>query len=323
MDFFGKNIWVNAPEFPGGLTWLNSSPLTISKLKGKVVLMDFWTYSCINCQRTLLYLKKWWEKYSKNGLVLIGVHSPEFEFEKDPKNVRQALEKYEVTWPVVLDNDMQIWDSYSNHWWPAKYLVDKDGKIIYTHFGEGNYIETEIKIQEALKDTGFQVDNKLVSGEDSTNFSQNQTPELYFGSLRGYVENIPQDISIQEDRIYTIGKWRQEAQYLQHSNESKDLDDLVILNYRAKKVFLVMESENLPAGRQVDPIKVYITLDGVGLTGENAGDNIDFDKEGRSFVEVKFSTLYNLVSTPTFGDHTLRISTTSNKLRLFAFTFGG
>lgn len=307
---------INAPEFPDKLEWLNGPTISMAKLEGKVVLVDFWAYSCINCQRTLPYLKKWWEKYQKLGFVLIGVHSPEFDFEKVPENVKKALKMYEVSWPVVLDNDMEIWNSYANHYWPAKYLVDHKGKIIYSHFGEGNYIETEIKIQGALKDAGFKIDDKLVSGSQGFTLQGGQTPELYFGSLRGNVENIPQDISIKPDQIYTTGSWIQEKEYIQHGRETKDLDDFIILSYKAKKVFLVMESE----GKR--PIKVYVTLDGVGLTKDNAGTDIQFDGAGRSYVEAQFSTLYNLISTPTFGDHILRLSTTSDKLRCFAFTFG-
>lgn len=316
MNFFTNAITVNAPEFPEKLTWLNTDPLTMGKLSGKVVLIDFWTYSCINCQRTLPYLKKWWDKYSKSGLVLIGVHSPEFEFEKALNNVKEALEKYEVNWPVVLDSEMEIWKSYANHYWPAKYLINHQGKIIYTHFGEGNYIETELKIQSALKEAGFKVAEQLTGGSEQTNFASGQTPETYLGSTRGHVINIPQDISIQPDEVYTLGKWDQQAEYIQHARVTSDLDDLLILSYKAKDVFLVMESDG---GMQS---KVYVTLDGVGLSENNAGRDIKFDEQGRSYVGVKFSTLYHLVSTPTFGDHILRISTTSDKLRCFAFTFG-
>lgn len=316
MDPFST---ISAPEFPDGLTWLNSPPLTMRKLMGQVVLIDFWTYSCINCQRTLPYLKKWADKYAKSGLVIVGVHSPEFDFEKETKNVKAALEKYEVTWPVVLDNKMEIWNSYANHYWPAKYLVNHEGKIIYTHFGEGNYIETEIKIQEALKEAGFKVDNQLISGEEATRFAAGQTPELYFGSLRGRVEKLEMDrpsLGLMPDQIYTTGSWKQGKEYLQHARATPDLDDLVILSYKAKEVYLVMETADSKL------VKVYLTLDGVGLNRETAGKDVEFDKEGRSFVEVKLATLYNLISTPSFGDHVLRLSTTSDQLRCFAFTFG-
>lgn len=332
MDFPGT-VTVNAPKLPENLTWLNSPPLSMEELKGRVVLIDFWTYSCINCQRTLPYLKKWWDKYRDSGLSLIGVHAPEFEFEKTQENVKKALEKYEqalsfgngVDWPIVLDNDMEIWQSYANHYWPAKYLINHEGKIIYTHFGEGNYIETELHIQEALREAGFKVSDKTVGGSDQSFFESGQTPELYFGSLRGQVTNIPSDLSIQPDQIYSLGQWTAEKEYLQHARETEDLDDLIILNFKAKDVYLVMESED------GSPIKVYITLDGVGLNSENAGKDVEFEdagvvssayQEDRSYVEIRFSTLYHIISTQTFGDHTLRLSTTSNKLRLYALTFG-
>ena len=316
MDLFG-NTGVNAPEFPNNLTWLNSSPLSLKALKGKVVLVDFWTYSCINCQRTLPYLQKWHEKYRDSGLVIIGVHSPEFDFEKQEENVKEAAKLYEVSWPVVLDNQMKIWGSFGNNYWPAKYLIDHNSKIIFTHFGEGNYVETELKIQEALREAGFKVDDKISTGTQGVSLQRGQTPELYFGSLRGNVINIPQDISIKKDQIYTTGEWKLEPEYLQHARVTKDLDDLVILSYTAKDVYIVMSTEGS------EQIKVYVTLDGLGLNDSNMGRDIKFDEVGRSYLEVKFATLYYVISTMSFGDHVLRSSTTSERLKLYAFTFGG
>ncbi len=314
---------VKAPKFPtqdkngNNLTWFNSPPLTMEELKGKIVLVDFWTYSCINCQRTLPFLKKWWEKYHNQGLVIIGVHTPEFEFEKDSKNIKEALEKYGVSWPVVADNDYQIWESFANHYWPAKYLINHKGEIVYNHFGEGNYIETEIKIQSALKDAGFKVSDQIVSETENESGAlwRTQTPELYFGSLRGKVENVPSDTSLSEDQIYSIGKWSQEKEYLKHTGETADLEDLIILKYRAKEVFLVMGSED------DSPIKVYVTLDGVPLSKHLAGKDVKYEDE-KAYMEVSFATLYNLISSKEFGDHILRLSTTSDKLQMFAFTFG-
>jgi thiol-disulfide isomerase/thioredoxin len=314
MDLFDKS-GVRAPEFPSGLTWLNSDPLSLEHLKGKVVLVDFWTYSCINCQRTLPYLNQWHEKYSDSGLVIIGVHSPEFDFEKDEKNVKEALKKYDVNWPVVMDSDMKIWGSYGNNYWPAKYLINHEGKIIFTHFGEGNYVETELKIQDALREAGFKVPARIGSGEE-LKFQTGQTPELYFGSFRGNIINIPQDIAIKPNQIYTIGEWKLEPEYIQHARVTNELDDLVVLSYTAKDVFLVMSTES------DEQIKVYVTLDGVGLNDSNMGRDVKLDEAGRSYILVKFSTLYHIISTLNFGDHVLRLSTTSDKLRLHAFTFG-
>ena len=141
-----------APELLGGGAWINAEPLTLAGLnkQRKVVLIDFWTYSCYNCQNTLPYVKQWWEKYKDQGLVIVGVHTPEFAYEKELANVRQAVEGQGIGWPVVQDNDMQIWRAYGNHYWPRFYLVDERGQIIYDHIGEGAYDETERQIQAAL-----------------------------------------------------------------------------------------------------------------------------------------------------------------------------
>ena len=147
-----------APDISGGTSWLNSSPLTLSTLRGKVVLVDFWTYSCVNCIRTLPYLKAWYAKYQADGFVIIGVHSPEFAFEHDMGNVTQAVKDFGIAYPVVLDNNFSIWNAYHNQYWPAKYLVDKSGHLRYVHFGEGGYAEEEHAIQVLLKETGQAVD---------------------------------------------------------------------------------------------------------------------------------------------------------------------
>ncbi len=305
---------IKAPNFPlkdqqgKNLRWFNSPPLTIENLKGKVVLVDFWTYSCINCQRTLPIIRKWWDKYQGLGLVIIGVHTPEFEFEKDEKNVKNALGKYHISWPVVMDNDYLIWELYSNRYWPAKYLVNHQGEIIYNHFGEGNYIETEVKIQSALKDAGFKVASTLSSQfeNESGALWKTQTPEIYLGSMRANYDSAT---------ITFEGQWKVEKEYVQHHRETADLEDILVLKYTAREVFLVMSSEDNCA------VKVYVTLDGVPLTEENAGAGVKFESE-KAVVEITFPTLYHLVRTKTFGDHILRISTTSSKLKCFAFTFG-
>jgi thiol-disulfide isomerase/thioredoxin len=144
MDIF------QAPEIRDIAHWINSEPLTIESLRGKVILVDFWTYSCINCIRTQPYLNAWHEKYEKDGLVIIGIHAPEFAFEKVESNVREASKKAGIKYPVALDNDFATWNAYGNRYWPAKYLIDQNGIIVYKHFGEGNYTETELKIQELL-----------------------------------------------------------------------------------------------------------------------------------------------------------------------------
>lgn len=172
------------PEFTGATKWLNSEPLTLEKLKGKVILVDFWTYTCINCIRTLPYLTSWDAKYKDQGLVIIGVHSPEFAFEKEEKNVREAMKEYGIEYPVVQDNGFAIWKSYRNRYWPAKYLIDAQGRVRDTHFGEGAYEETERKIQELLKEAGMENVDKEVTKETPTERTASITPETYLGLAR-------------------------------------------------------------------------------------------------------------------------------------------
>jgi thiol-disulfide isomerase/thioredoxin len=139
-----------APELVGGGAWLNSPPTSLAELRGKVVLVNFWTLGCINCKNTLPAVRGWWERYKDKGLVIIGVHTPEFAYEADLANVRDAAARLGVTWPVVQDNDMQIWRAYKNNYWPRFYLVDRQGDIIYDHIGEGGYDEMDRQIQAAL-----------------------------------------------------------------------------------------------------------------------------------------------------------------------------
>lgn len=167
-----------APELIAGGEWFNSDPLTLESLRGKVVLVDFWTYSCINCIRTLPYLEDWYEKYKDQGFVIIGVHSPEFEFEKEADNVRKAIADFGITYPVVQDNDFATWNAYNNHYWPAKYFVDAKGELRFSHFGEGNYDESEQWIQDLLKEAGYQPEAAI----DNVDYSLDAvTPETYVG----------------------------------------------------------------------------------------------------------------------------------------------
>lgn len=145
---------VPAPEFTGIENWLNSPPLTVASQRGKVVLVDFWTYTCINCIRTLPYVTNWHQKYKDQGLVVVGVHTPEFPFERSTANVQKALERFKITYPVAQDNRYATWEAYRNQYWPAVYLIDKQGQIVYRHFGEGNYAETEAEIQRLLAQPG-------------------------------------------------------------------------------------------------------------------------------------------------------------------------
>lgn len=230
-----------APDFRVGGEWFNlgdEKPPKLVDLKGKVVLVDFWTYTCINCQRTLPYLKAWDEKYRDKGLVIVGVHAPEFEFEKKPSNVAMAIKDFDLKYLVMQDNDFATWKSYKNHYWPAKYLIDKDGNIRYTHFGEGNYDDTEIAIQELLAETGVEVSE---TPDNPVDLTYGRTPETYLGSTR----------SNNESYLSYEGKWTQDEEYNSPTKGSK-----LNLRFDAKNVYLVMRNKG-----EVAKVKVY--LDGI------------------------------------------------------------
>lgn len=301
-----------APEIIPGGAWFNTKPLTLAELKGKVVIVDFWTYSCINCQRTFPYLKDWYKKYKDKGLVIVGVHSPEFEFEKSEKNVAQAIKDFGLTYPVVQDNNFATWRAYDNHYWPAKYFIDKDGVIRYTHFGEGEYDESERVIQELLKETGAKdVSSKI---DNPTYQLNSRTPEIYLGYLR--MQNFASYEQIKKDALATytapsqlgsnkvayIGNWNVMDEYANPQKGAK-----LLLNFDAKEVFLVMRTKGTPA-----KVKVYIDgkMQYAGADNKNGVVTVDGDK------------LYKLINLTTPGQHILQLEFEDGNAEIFAFTFG-
>ncbi|KKP67138.1 MAG: hypothetical protein UR68_C0013G0008 [Candidatus Roizmanbacteria bacterium GW2011_GWA2_35_19] len=306
INNFGKPLQQKgplAPEIIPGGEWLNSKPLTLSELKGKVVLVDFWTYTCINCQRTFPYLKEWWKKYQDQGLVIIGVHSPEFEFEKNKNNLSQAINDFGLTYPIVQDNNFSTWRAYDNHYWPAKYLIDKDGFVRYSHFGEGKYEETEQKIQELLKETGREIDSLIKEEELDTQFFR-RTPETYLGSNRterriNYIDNIPLD------NYYLNGKWNITEEYASSSKNSS-----LILNFSGKEVNLVMSPSE-----KISKVKIYLN-----------GKLVDKNSTGRDVVDgmviLDAERLYNLILLPApTNSATLKIEYLNEGIKSYAFTF--
>lgn len=303
---------VKAPEIVPGGAWFNSEPLTLNQLKGKVVVIDFWTYSCINCQRTLPYLRDWNEKYKDKGLVIIGVHAPEFEFEKSEKNVSQAIIDFELTYPIVQDNDFATWRAYSNRYWPAKYFIDKEGYIRYTHFGEGAYDESEKVIQELLKEAGAtNVSNDI---NNPAYQISSKTPEIYLGY--GRIDHFVSPENINKNTLDTYtkpsnlgnnemayeGSWNVMEEY---ANPQKDAK--LHLNFDAQEVFLVMRTKGAPA-----KVKIYID----GELNHFGADNVD------GVVTVEKDTLYKLIKLPTPGKHNLRLEFEDGNTEVYAFTFG-
>lgn len=283
-----------APEINGITHWLNSEPLTLQALRGKVVLVDFWTYSCINCIRTLPHIKAWYEKYKDQGLVVIGVHAPEFAFEGDIDNVKNAVKKFGVSYPVAMDNDFSTWRSFKNQYWPAHYLINKNGEVVYTHFGEGRYDVTENNIRYLLG-----LDNVSMA-QTAPPTSRLQTPETYLGASRAERMSEANPLPIHHWQLN--GQWQREAEY----SESKSAGDTLTLHFGGKKVFLVMESADSQART------AQITVDGKPVTTIDTKDGI---------VTVDKARLYELYNGSAFTDGLLTITAQQPGLRVYAFTF--
>ena len=333
-----------APELQGITAWINSQPFMISDLRGRVVLVDFWTYTCVNCIRTFPYLKIWHSKYADDGLTILGVHSPEFNFEKKLENVHQAVKEHSIGWPVALDNDFATWKAYENRYWPAKYLIDKDGITRYTHFGEGRYAETESKIRELLEEAGADlstVDPALPSEQALDpafldNPGAEVTRELYGGWDRGYqmfggyvwhkeyykdrdtVINYEDPGTHKKHLLYLQGPWYSGEESLKHGRATANLEDYMALTFSAKSVNAVIK----PEGEGTGPFKVIITLDGKYLTDSNKGEDVVVEPDGRSFINVDEARMYSLIEAPSYGTYDLKLSSDSPNFAIFAFTFG-
>lgn len=283
-----------APEFTGIQGWVNSPPLTLSSLRGKVVLVDFWTYSCINCQRTLPFLSRWWSAYKDRGLVIVGVHSPEFDFEKDPANVRRAVAEYGITWPVALDPQMGTWNAYGNQYWPAEYLIDQQGHLRREHFGEGEYDVTEAAIRALLGAPAPQ----STAPADMTP-TQPLTDEAYVGTARS------------DGRIRLGPGWTQSADYAIAPGQGGWAE----IDVHTARAFMVASPSSGA------PVRVYVTIDGRPPAAQALPSGVSQDASGQAFVDVSASDLYPLLALGQVQDHTLRI-TAAGPLQLFTFTFG-
>lgn len=308
-----------APDFIAGGQWFNSEPLTMAGLRGKVVLVDFWTYTCINCIRTLPYVKSWHEKYADKGLVIVGVHTPEFAFEKEADNVEKAIADFEIKYPVVQDNDYATWRAYNNRFWPAKYLIDKDGRIRYTHFGEGDYDETEQMIQELLGETGATVDMPI---SNPTYDVKTRTPETYLGLDRmQYFDSNPNPILNQAvnyalnasqpapNSFGFVGTWTVGDEFA-HPEKGASLQQ----TFNAQQVYLVMHPTNGAAAR------IRLLLDGLPvLPNQFGGADV---KNTDSEIVVDTDRLYHLIKLDSPGEHVLTIEFLDGNIEVFAFTFG-
>lgn len=311
----------------GATGWINSKPLKAKDLKGKVVLVDFWTYSCINCLRSLPYFEAWAQKYKDSGLVIIGVHSPEFGFEQKLPNVQRAVQKFGVTFPVALDSDYAIWKSFNNEYWPADYFVDIHGKVRHEHFGEGNYEESERWIQELLKERsatgmpGGVVDVHARGVEAAPDAREVRSPETYIGYKRAEHFASQGGIAQDKSREYTLpsqpalnqwgfgGKWVDNEQVA----VLKSAGGAIVFHFHARDLHLVLG----PAAHD-KPVRFRVTIDGQA-PGENHG--VDTDAQGNGVVTTY--RLYQLVrQRDGVTDHVFKIEFLDPGVQAFSFTFG-
>jgi cytochrome c biogenesis protein CcdA/thiol-disulfide isomerase/thioredoxin len=299
-----------APEISGISNWLNlpagGQVPTINNLKGHVVLIDFWTYTCINCVRTLPFTTSWYNKYKEQGLVIIGVHTPEFQFEHDTVNVQAAIKMYGITYPVAQDNNYTTWNNFDNQYWPAEYLIDVNGTVRRTHFGEGEYDKTETAIQTLLKDAGKQVNSSLVNIPDQTPTTQ-ISPETYLGTDRmeyyypsGNTGNGNRTFTLNEnppqDSFSLGGNWD-----ISGGNATAGNNATLVYHFTAGKVYLVMQ----PGKNGADKVKVLL------------------DGKETSEITVNSDRLYTLIDLgKNSGTHILKLEFENPGTEVYAFTFG-
>ena len=311
----------------GATSWINSSPLTAKQLKGKVVLVDFWDYSCINCIRAIPYVRAWAEKYKDSGLVVIGVHTPEFDIEKEMPNVQKAVNKFGITYPVALDNNYAVWNAFHNQYWPAHYFIDSRGKVRYEHFGEGEYAQSEQWIQSLLKEANAKpmpasVVNVQGQGvQAAADMSDVRSPETYIGYARAQHFTSPGGIKRDSEQLYTepthlqLNDWGLTGKWLDHRQVAvlRSAQGKIIFRFHARDLHLVL-------GPTVEgkPVHFRVTVDGKA-PGSNHG--VDTDAEGNGVVTEH--RLYQLVRQKgTVTDHTFIIEFQDSGVQAFSFTFG-
>jgi thiol-disulfide isomerase/thioredoxin len=315
------------PAFDGATGWLNSPPLTMEELRGKVVLVDFWTYTCINWLRTLAYVRAWAEKYEDRGLVVVGVHTPEFPFERDADNVRQAVEDMRVAYPVALDPDYAVWRAFGNHYWPAVYIADAEGRIRFHHFGEGEYDTCERVVQELLREAGAEgIGDDLVDVvpdglEAQADWATLESPETYLGYEQAENFSSPGGAELNEPRIYEAP----ESLQLNHWALSGDWtigrracvlnegDGRLAFRFHCRDVHLVMG----PRVRETTvPFRVLVD-------GEPPGDAHGLDVDEGGYGTLSQQRLHQLIRDPgSISDRTFEIAFDAAGAEVYAFTFG-
>lgn len=320
---------VRAPEI--GRLWLNSTPLSFRQLRGRVVLVDFWDYTCVNCIRTLPYVQAWHERYRDHGLTVIGVHTPEFTFAQYESNVERGIREFGLTYPIVIDSNREIWKSFANRYWPTKYLLDQEGYLRYGHFGEGGYSECEQVIQELLREINPALElppimESLREEDHAGAVCYRASGEIYLGHRRGrlgneggFKEDQIEDYAftgqMQENFFYADGRWASTAEYFEAVESGAHT---LRLKYEASAVNLVMASPHVPSA------EVVIMQDGKPLSRRQATRDTRFRPSSNggqdSFAVVDSARMYFLVDNHEFGAHELELRC-SPGVAAFAFTF--
>ena len=320
---------VRAPEI--GRVWLNSTPLSFRQLRGRVVLVDFWDYTCVNCIRTLPYVQAWHERYRAKGLTVIGVHTPEFTFAQYESNVERGVREFGLTYPIVIDTNREIWKAFANRYWPTKYLLDKDGYLRYGRFGEGGYAECEQAIQELLREIDPKIElpplMEPVREEDHVGaVCFRPSGELYLGNRRGRLGNeggFKEDQiadyaysgKLEENFVYATGRWASTAEYFEAAENGPHT---LRLKFEASAVNLVMASPHAPSS------EVSILQDGKPLSRAQSTRDTRFrsgpDGTEESYVVVDSARMYFLADNHEFGEHELELRCSSG-VAAFAFTF--
>jgi peroxiredoxin len=328
-----------APDFAGNKTWINSAPLSLAKgLKGKVVLVDFWEYTCINCIRTLPALKRIYSRYKPYGFEIIGVHAPEFDFAYKPENVAMGTKRQRIPWPVVVDSDFSIWRAYDSNSWPNKFLIDSRGTIVLQHPGEGSYAELERAIRDEIRKANpkvtFPAAWTIPPDTDDFNPSRcgSTSEETYVGTARGSswggeIGNregfqpgktvLYSSMAGQVKRGFSAhGLWKNNPDDFEHARRTPQPKDYVGIQYRGSEVYVVM---NLRKGATS---RVYVTRDGKAVPAAQRGVDVQADARGRTYIDVSQGRMYYAIQGEDMGSHELRFSPTEAGVAINSFTFG-
>ena len=336
---------IPAPPIEWLSGWINSEALAPDDYAGKVVLLDFWTYTCVNCIRTLPYLKEWHEKYAEEGLLILGVHTPEFDFEREHENVAAAVSELGIEYPVAQDNIQALWTIYRVQAWPTKYIIDGEGSVRFYHRGEGRYAETETVIRYLLEEMGRDVsdiepnsspDPVRLAGTRATDFENLLTREMYTGTRRniqfggayalneeyyGTDAGAAAEYTDPRERknhfFFLHGGWRSEKESLDFEGASGEFKEYIGFRFYANEVNAVM---GYPDG---GPYRFRVEMDGAAVPRESAGADLRYDDDGNSFVEVDRARMYRLVRQTEVSSRELRLMPEDDRFSVYAFTFGG